>query len=225
MRRAIDAAAGLMPSEVMTFNAVLNADLNVVRAFAGDPVEAHAAAAGLAAGIYGLDLPGLADVVISGSRPMDRDWRQGVKCFGGPLFAVRPGGVLVAAMRCLEGLGDYRPPFYRPLPRWLVRAAARIPGMRGLLGLLARRGKGLDPENLHMVLYALQMVRRCRVIVCAPSIGREASALMPLFDFTQDMGEALAAAAAHVGRGKARLTVFPYGAVSYPILPGEEEAQ
>ncbi|MHC4914989.1 MAG: lactate racemase domain-containing protein, partial [Planctomycetota bacterium] len=147
MRRALDAAAGLVPGEVMIFNVVLNAELEVVRAFAGDPLEAHRAAARLAASIYGVELPGEADVAISGSRPMDRDWRQGVKCFGGPLFAVRPGGVLVAAMRCLEGLGDYRPPFSRPLPRWLVRVAARLPGARALLGLLARRGRGLDPEN------------------------------------------------------------------------------
>ena len=227
MRRAIDAAVGLMPGEVFVFNVVLNPEMKVIRAFAGDALAAHAAAARLAADVYGAKVPALADVVVSGSRPMDRDWRQGVKCFGGPLFAVRPGGALIAAMRNLEGLGDYRPPFARALPRGLVRLVARAPGLRTLLKLAARRGgggKGLDPENLHMIFYGLAMVRRCRVIVYSPTISAAEAALLPLFDFVPSMEAAFELAARHLGARaqRARLTVFPNGSITYPVVDGEE---
>jgi nickel-dependent lactate racemase len=231
MRRAIDAAPSLLGGDVFALNVVLNAELAVTRAFAGDALAAHSAAAALAAEICGVAVPAPADVVISGSHPMDRDWRQGVKCFGGPLFAVRRGGVLLAAMRNLEGLGDYRPPVSRPLPGPLVRAVARFPGARALLGALSRRGRGrgrageegLGPENLHMIYYALEMVRRCRVIVYSPTITREEARLLPLFEFASSMDEALELADRRLGRGGVRLTVFPNGSITYPVMPGEGE--
>jgi len=218
MRAAIDAAPSRLRGEVFIFNAVLNPRLLLTRAFAGDPRDAHSAAVRCAAGIYGVKVPALADVVISGSRPMDRDWRQGVKCFGGPLFAVRPGGVLIAAMRNFEGLGDYKPPFARALPRGLVRTIARAPGIRAVLKAVASRGRNLNPESLHMIFYGLQMVRRCRVIVYSPTISRDEAALLPLFDFAETIEEAMELAGRHAGRD-VRLTVFPNGSISYPVLP------
>jgi len=219
MRRAIEAAPALLGGEVFLFNVVLNPELEVARAFAGEAAAAHSRARAAAADIYGVRVPGLADVVVSGSRPMDRDWRQGVKCFGGPLFAVRPGGVLIAAMRNFEGMGDYRPPFSRPLPPALVRFTARMPGVRALLGLSAGRDKALNPENLHMVFYGLQMVRRCRVVVYSPTISRREAALLPLFDFAASMDEALEMADRHLRTEPVRLTVFPNGSISYPVFP------
>ncbi len=220
MRRAIEAVPGMLKGQVFLFNVVLNPQLEVTRAFAGDVSAAHARAAGTAADIYGVRVPGLADVVVSGSRPMDRDWRQGVKCFGGPLFAVRPGGVLIAAMRNFEGLGDYRPPFSKPLPPGLARFTARLPGVRALLSMSAAGRKTLNPESLHMVFYGLQMIRRCRVVVYSPTISHEQAALLPLFDFVPSMQEALAVAGRHVGARPVRLTVFPNGSITYPLLPG-----
>jgi lactate racemase len=225
MRRAINAAPGKLSAEVFLFNVVLNPDLEVTAAFAGDVERAHAAASRRAAEIYGVSVPDTADVVISGSRPMDRDWRQGVKCFGGPLCAVRPGGVLIAAMRNFEGLGDYKPPFARALPPGLVRAIARFPGIRAVLRAFASSGRNLNPENLHMIFYALQMVRHCRVIVFSPTISCEEAALLPLFDFASSMEEALELAAEHVGgKPPVRLTVFPNGSISYPVFPPGAEA-
>ncbi len=223
MRAAIDAAPEMLRGEAFLFNAVLNPELRLTRAFCGDVREAHSVAARRAAEIYGIRVPGQADVVISGSRPMDRDWRQGVKCFGGPLFAVRPGGVLIAAMRNFEGLGDYKPPFAKALPRGLIRAISRAPGIRPALRAFASRGKNLNPESLHMIFYGLQMVKRCRVIVYSPTISDEQAALLPLFDFAASMQEALELAGQHVG-GAARLTVFPNGSISYPVFSEGEGA-
>ncbi len=227
MRRAINAATAKLSAEVFLFNVVLNSELEVTAAFAGEVERAHAAAARRAAEIYGVRVPSTADVVISGSRPMDRDWRQGVKCFGGPLCAVRPGGVLIAAMRNFEGLGDYRPPFARALPRRLVRAVARAPGIRAALRAFASSGRNLNPENLHMIFYALQMVRHCRVSVFSPTISRDEAALLPLFDFVPGIEEALEMAGGHVaGSRPVRLTVFPNGSISYPVFPpGAGEGQ
>jgi nickel-dependent lactate racemase len=219
MRAVIDAVPARLRGEVFLFNVVLNPELRVTRAFAGTVAAAHAAAVKTAAGIYGVRMSGPADVVVSGSRPMDRDWRQGVKCFGGPLFAVRPGGVLIAAMRNIEGLGDWDPPFRRPPPRWLIRAAAVLPVTRALLRLLAGSGRGLNPENLHMVFYAMQMTRRCRVVIYSPTIGRREAAQLPLFDFAPSMEEALAMAGRHVAARPVRLAVFPCGSITYPVFP------
>lgn len=76
---------------------------------AGDIVAAHRLGAEVSRRAHGVAVPEPADIVIAASYPGDIDWWQGEKCLVAAYFAVKPGGCIVFAGPCYEGLVHNHP--------------------------------------------------------------------------------------------------------------------
>lgn len=89
-------------------NVVLDEKKNIVKAVAGDPVEALAVGRGVVDGLYGVTIEKEADIVLvsAGGRPKDLNMYQAQKALENATRAVRPGGVIVLVAECPEGLGE-----------------------------------------------------------------------------------------------------------------------
>jgi nickel-dependent lactate racemase len=215
MRLDLEEGGRMLAPPVFLVNAVLNASLQVVRVVAGDPVAAHRAGAAVSEGMYGVNVPAQADVVIANSRPMDQDLRQGVKALGNAVSALRPGGTLIAAVRATEGVGTFGLAERRlPLGRGALQALAPL-----LLPLVPRiKLSSLSEEDRFFLYFALQAMRRGTLLMYAPTIPAETRAALPFVRFAGRPEDALAMARRRTRRG-AKVLVFPHGGTTYPILP------
>ena len=81
----------------------------VLEIVAGDFVAAHRLGVEVSRQAHGIAVPEPADVVIVGSYPGDIDWWQAEKCLVAAYFAVKPGGSIVFAGPCYEGLVHNHP--------------------------------------------------------------------------------------------------------------------
>jgi lactate racemase len=107
MRLDLEEAGRMIKPPVFIVNAVLNSRMDIVRVVTGDGVAAHREGCLISQAIFGAVVPRRADVVITNSRPMDQDLRQGVKALGNTLCAVKPGGVQITLVRADEGVGVF----------------------------------------------------------------------------------------------------------------------
>jgi len=216
MRLDLEECGRMLKPPVFIVNAVLNSALEVVRVVSGDPIQAHRAGAQVSASIYGVQAPGLADIVITDSHPMDQDLRQGVKALANTIRAVRPGGVMITLVRADEGVGVFG------------LANRKLPVGKRLLKLLAPlllprvpklKLKGMGEEDRFFLYFALQTMLRCDALLYAPTIPLEIHERLPFVRFASSPEAALQEARTKF-LGRANVLVFPYGGSTYPILPG-----
>jgi len=86
------------------FNVVLDRNGNLVRAFYGDPIQAHRAGVSVSKQVYGVSLKEQADIVIAGSHPCDIEFWQAHKSLYPAEIAVKPGGEIILVTPCPEGV-------------------------------------------------------------------------------------------------------------------------
>ncbi|MEL7633771.1 nickel-dependent lactate racemase [Sporomusa sphaeroides] len=96
-------------------NTVMNANQEVVDVVAGDFVTAHREGAKIAAKVYGVDIPALADITIVSSHPCNIDYWQAMKGLVAAYFTVKNGGYIIFVSPCYEGLEHNHP----KLREWL----------------------------------------------------------------------------------------------------------
>jgi len=214
MRLDLEEATAMLRPPVFVLNAVLDPKKEVVRLVAGHPVAAHREGARTSYAIYGAPVPGPADVVVSSSRPMDQDLRQGVKSLANTLGAVRKGGTMIVLVRADEGVGVFGLATMRlPVGRRTLRFLAPL-----LLPLVARlRIKGLGEEDRFFLYFALQAMRKAELLIVAPTIPAEVKANVVIARFPDSLEEALEIARRRHRR--ARVLVFPFGGSTFPELP------
>jgi nickel-dependent lactate racemase len=215
MRLDLEEGAQMLKPPVFIINAVLNSALQPVEIVCGDPIEAHRAGTKTSAQVYGVQMPLMADVLITASYPMDQDLRQGVKALANNVRAVRKGGVMITAIRADEGVGVFG------------LANRKLPVGRGVLRLLAplllpNIGRlplsGMGEEDRFFLYFALQAMRHADLLVYAPNIPEEIHECLPFVTFVSSMEEAIAQARKKFSR-QADVVVIPNGGSSYPILP------
>lgn len=85
-------------------NVVLTPDGQFVQAFYGDFVQAHRAGAAVSRQVYGVSLPGKADIVVASSHPCDIEFWQAHKSLYPAEMAVKPGGTIIVVTPCFEGV-------------------------------------------------------------------------------------------------------------------------
>lgn len=92
-------------------NTIKNYNNEVIEIVAGDLVEAHREGARIAGAAFATRLPELADIVVVSSHPADMDFWQAGKGVTCAYFAVKPGGIIIFASPCYEGLAHNHPRF------------------------------------------------------------------------------------------------------------------
>jgi nickel-dependent lactate racemase len=216
MRLDLEEAASMLEPPVFVVNTVLNGALEVVRVVCGDPVAAHRDGIRTSAEIFAVPLEAPADVVITDSHPMDQDLRQGMKCVGNTIRAVRKSGVLIALIRAEEGVGEVGlAGGRRRLGRRALRALAPI-----LVRLVPRmRLRGMGEEDRFFLYFALQAMRRATLLLYAPTVPDEIRKGLPFAQFVDSPEAAVARARSLVG-DNASVVVFPDGGATYPERQG-----
>ncbi len=212
MRQDLEEAVRMLKNPVFLINTVLDADLNIVRVVAGDPVQAHRAGCETSAELFGVPVGHPADVVITNSFPMDSDLRQGVKALANNVRAVKRGGVMITLVRAEEGVGVFG------------LAEKKLPVGRKALKLLAPlliplvpklKLSNMGEEDRFFLYFALQAMRHATLIMVAPTIPDETKDNLPFVTFEDSLDDALNAARKKFP-GSAEVLIFPNGGTTYP---------
>lgn len=89
-------------------NAVIDAGRRIGGIFCGDLVRSHAAACSFARRYCSNEADGLFDIVVTtaGGYPLDTTYYQAVKGLVGALDIISPGGGIILASKCSDGLGS-----------------------------------------------------------------------------------------------------------------------
>jgi nickel-dependent lactate racemase len=215
MRLDLEEAGAMLKPPVFIINAVLNSAMQVVRVVTGDPILAHRAGTEISASIYGVPIPALADVVITASRPMDQDLRQGVKALANNIRALRPGGCMLTLVRAEEGVGVFGLANKKlPVGKKSLRSISGA-----ILPLVPKlKLNSMGEEDRFFLYFALQAMRTGTLYMYSPTIPAEKQANLPFIDFVAQPMDAIRLSEKKFPNG-ARVVVLPYGGSTYPILP------
>ncbi len=87
---------------------ILNGHNYIVAAFAGEPLQAHAAGCRMVDDIYRVPFQEPADLVIvsCGGQPRDINYIQAHKSLHHAFYAVRQGGIIIFLAKCTDGVGS-----------------------------------------------------------------------------------------------------------------------
>ncbi|HEY4683429.1 MAG TPA: nickel-dependent lactate racemase [Candidatus Acidoferrales bacterium] len=222
LRRDLEEAARLLGKEIFLVNTVLNPALEIVRIEAGDPILAHRRAVELARRISSVLVPEQADILITNSAPMDMDLRQSLKCVGNTLGAAKPGGTILAFLRCAEGVGAFSLPKRKGLPLPLLKRLVRALGTRRTVRFLERFRKDLGVEEKFLAVYSLQAIQRNDIWAYAPSLTPGEAARAGMFRRFSDPAGMIEQLRRRAPR-RPSVILFPRGGVTYPQMPEAEE--
>ncbi len=108
LRREIDEAMALVRPDFLV-NVALNRDKAITRCFAGDPVAAYRAGTAFVRGTSLAAVEAPFDIVVTTNSgwPLDLNLYQSVKGMSAAARIVRPGGAIVIAAECRDGVPDH----------------------------------------------------------------------------------------------------------------------
>ncbi len=215
-RTELEEVAAMLPAPVLCLNVVLDRDQRVAAAFAGEPVACHRNAVAFNRRLSGRYLDGTVDAVVTNSFPMDINLKQGMKCVGNALPALRPRGVVMGFIRAERGVDDVSLP-EDSKPLWLVKALLRTLGPSRVFGLLERIKKGLNVEEKFLAYYTMQLMRRNDLYLCVPTLSADEVKKLGFFRHSTDPQAVVDMAARKLPKN-ARVAVFPEGGATFPIL-------
>ncbi len=187
-------------------NVTLNEQRQITGVFAGDLIQAHQAGTEFVrrSAMQKVKAPFEIVVTTNSGFPLDLNLYQGVKGMSAAARIVAPGGTIILACECREGV-----PGGSPMDSLL--RSARSP--EEVLAMLATPGFS-RPEQWQAQIQAL-IQRRARVLVhsCLPDEIVRAAHLEPCHDIAAAVGQELAR------RGPtARVAVLPQGPLTIPYL-------
>jgi len=117
VREDIEEAAAMVGVDFI-LNVVLDEHKHIIRAVAGDATKAHREGCAFLDGLYAVNIPERADIVVvsQGGAPKDLNLYQTQKALDNAKHAVKKGGVIVLIGSCKEGLGE------KVFERWIHEA-------------------------------------------------------------------------------------------------------
>ncbi|MSQ33299.1 MAG: nickel-dependent lactate racemase [Dehalococcoidia bacterium] len=190
-----------------SLDVTLNDRQEITGVFAGELFAAHAAACADARAAAMQPVSGPFEVVITSNSgyPLDQNLYQAVKGMSAAAQVVKPGGVIICAAECQDGL---------PAHGSYAHILARQPSPQALLAMISTAGYS-EPDQWQVQVQAgIQM--KARVLLKAGRLSAaqlRAAHLEPVDDVSEAARQALAAA----GPG-ARLCVLPDGPKTIPYL-------
>jgi len=201
-----DIALKAGPSFIL--NVTLNEERQITNVFAGDILKAHKTGTEFVRQNAMQAVDESFDVVVTTNSgyPLDMNLYQGVKGMSAGARIIKPGGTLILAAECSEGI-----PTNSPLDQ-LLRA---VSSPEELLGLLAQPGF-VRAEQWQAQIQAI-IQRKARVLVHSkiPDEVIRAAHLQPCHDIAAEVASCLC----DLGPG-ARVAVLPQGPLTIPYLVG-----
>lgn len=99
----------LMTAPTFLLNVTLNRDKQITGVFAGDMLQAHVAGTRFAATCALVPVPAAFDIVITSNSgyPLDLNLYQAVKGMSAAAQVVKPGGSIIVAAECWDGIPDH----------------------------------------------------------------------------------------------------------------------
>lgn len=202
VREDMDEIGKLLP---ITFilNVVLNEKKQVLKAFAGDYLQAHREGCRFVDKVYGVKIPELADIVLvsAGGFPKDLNLYQSQKAFDNAAHAVKPGGIIILVARAQEGYGE------KTFLEWIE--AASTPD-----DLIARLKKEFVLGG-HKAAAIARVLKKARGIMVSDMEQRLVEKVF--FTCIKDAQEALDFALREKGK-EAKVLVIPQGGAVLPRL-------
>lgn len=190
-----------------SIDVTLNRDQKITRVFAGDLLEEHRLACAYAKETAMRAVPEAFDVVLTSNSgyPLDQNLYQAVKGMSAAAKIVKPGGTIICAAECRDGLpnhGSYG------------EVLASRPDPRGLLEMICAPGYSA-PDQWQVQIQA-QILSKARVLIKTSGLGPDvlrSAHLTPIEDVSAAVKDALATA----GAG-ATLCVLPQGPQTIPYI-------
>jgi len=216
MRLDLEEAALMLGKDIFIVNAVMNENLEICRFVCGDPVEAHREGAKTAESIDAKEITELADVAIAVSNPLNADLRQGMKCIGNVEGSVREDGLIVALLECEHGIGDVAMPS-RSFPHGVLRAILKRLGKDRILWFVDRVKRDAAIEERFLAHFSMQVARKLELFVYSPNLPPDVGKRLGLVRQFTSIEKMLRAAARYAPK-KARVYIYPYGGVTYPVV-------
>ena len=187
-------------------NVALNDERQITGIFAGDLIGAHKVGIEFVRHSAMQPVGQLFDVVVTTNSgyPLDMNLYQGVKGMSAGARILKPGGILILAAECREGM-----PAHSPMDK-ILRS---VSGPEEVLALLAASGEA-RPEQWQAQILAL-IQRRANILVYSSLPGEiiQAAHLKPC----RDIAATVAAALEKLG-DQARVAALPQGPLTIPYL-------
>ena len=185
----------------------LNRDQQITAAFAGDILSEHRRACAYAKGTAMRAVPAPFDVVLTTNSgyPLDQNLYQAVKGMSAAAKIVKPGGTIICAAECRDGLPDHGS--YREI-------LASQPDPQSLLAMINMPGYA-RPDQWQVQIQA-QIQLKAHVLVKAGGLT-DATLRAAHFEPIADVGDAVRAALHRAGPG-ATLCVLPQGPQTIPYV-------
>jgi len=108
IRREMEKMAEMVGLKVIV-NAVQDSSGRIIDLVVGDPVKAHRKGVEVSKGIYSVEIPSTADIVVVDSYPADLEFWQACKGVYAADFVVKKGGVIILVTPCPEGIANQHP--------------------------------------------------------------------------------------------------------------------
>jgi nickel-dependent lactate racemase len=204
VRQDIEAVAQLTPIDFIV-NVVLDEHKQIIKAVAGHYQEAHRAGCQFLDRFYKIKITQAADIVIvaTGGYPKDINLYQAQKALDNAKHAVRPGGIIILAASCRDGLGE------AVFERWMLDAATPQ--------------SMIDRIQSHFELgghkaAAIAMVLQNAQIFLVSSLAVDFVRRLFMRPFAT-LDEALAQAFGELGPD-AKVLLMPYGGSTLPVVAG-----
>ena len=182
-------------------NVVLNSKKEIVRAVAGDFIQAHRAGASVVDRMYRRPVePAEIVVACAGGRPKDLNLFQAQKALDNSKNAAVPGGTIILVAECSEGLGH---PVFE---RWACEA-------KSAEDCWQRFGREYEFGGHKAAFLARESLRHQLILVS--SLSQE-EAKMCFFQPAKTLDEALAMARERQGKN-AKIIVMPHGNLTLAV--------
>ncbi len=206
VRAEIEDIAGRVRLKAI-LNGVLDPKGQLVQAFYGDFIQAHRVGVQVARQVYGVPLPGPADIVVAGSHPFDIELWQAHKALYPAEMALKPGGTIIVVTPCPEGVSVMHPQMLE------------VTGLdAGQIEALIEGGQMADVVSGALALAWAKVRRNASVSLVSGGIRAEEARALGFTPYAT-IDEALAAAFSRHGPD-AKVTVLTHAPDSLPILPG-----
>jgi nickel-dependent lactate racemase len=184
-------------------NVVLDEGKNIIKAAAGHYLHAHREGCRFLDGLYKINIPGRADIVITtpGGFPKDINLYQAQKALDNAKHAVRDGGIIILLASCTEGYGE------AVFERWIREASS--------MDELVTKIKSNFELGGHKAAAIALVEKKARVFIVS-DMAREMSEKLYMEPF-DSMEEALDKAFEAMGPD-ARVLLMPHGGSTLPVV-------